>query len=158
DILDIAKIEAGRLTLKQEPIDLERLIGACVRVMRRQAEAAGLQLIAEPVEGAPAAVGDELKLRQALLNLMANALKFNRVSGSVTVAVKGGEARWVEVSVHDTGVGMSRDDIAVALEPFRQLESTFVRRHQGTGLGLTLAKSLTELQGGTLLVHSRPGE
>src|SRR5262249_7796724 len=79
DILDIAKIEAGRLPLKQGPMDLGRLIGACVRVMRRQAEAAGLQLIAEPVEGAPAAIGDELKLRQVLLNLMANALKFNRV-------------------------------------------------------------------------------
>jgi signal transduction histidine kinase len=89
---------------------------------------------------------------------MANALKFNRVGGSVTVTVRDVEARWVEISVHDTGVGMSSDDIAVALEPFRQLESTFVRRHQGTGLGLTLAKSLTELQGGTLIVHSRPGE
>jgi signal transduction histidine kinase len=158
DILDIAKIEAGRLTLKQEPIDLERLVGACVRVMRRQAEAAGLQLIAEPVAGAPAAVGDELKLRQVLLNLLANALKFNRVGGSVTIGVKDVDARWVEIAVRDTGIGMSTDEVQVALEPFRQLESTFVRRHQGTGLGLTLAKSLTELQGGTLVVHSRPGE
>src|SRR4051812_7083700 len=131
DILDIAKIEAGRLTLKQEPIDLERLIGGCVRVMRRQAEAAGLQLVVAPTERSSAVVGDELKLRQVLLNLVANALKFNRVGGNVTIAVRDVEPNWVEITVSDTGVGMSLEEVAVALETFRQLENSFVRRHHG---------------------------
>jgi signal transduction histidine kinase len=105
----------------------------------------------------PTIVADPLRLKQILLNLLSNAIKFTPRGGSVRLSVSraGGE---LVLTVVDTGIGMRPENIPIALEPFRQIDGSLSRQHQGTGLGLPLAKRLTELHGGTLEITSEPGE
>ena len=98
-----------------------------------------------------------MRLRQIILNLLSNAVKFTPTGGRVDVAVRLPAEGGLEISVRDTGVGMRPEDIRIALEPFRQLDDSMSRRHQGTGLGLPLAKMLAELHGGELALASEPG-
>jgi signal transduction histidine kinase len=99
---------------------------------------------------------DTLRLRQILINLLANAVKFTPEGGHVTLSFEASPAAAV-FAVADTGIGMSPDEIAVATEPFKQIENTLVKRHEGVGLGLSLAKHMTELHGGTLEIESEKG-
>jgi signal transduction histidine kinase len=156
DILDMSKIEGGRLERREEPVAIAEAVEACRRIVAAMADAAGVALVVALPDGLPPIRSDALRLRQILLNLMSNAVKFTPAGGSVCVsaAVAGGA---LVVAVADTGIGMRPEDIALALEPFRQLGrggDAFVRRFDGTGLGLPLAKALVELQGGTLDIES----
>jgi two-component system cell cycle sensor histidine kinase PleC len=112
---------------------------------------------AECAADLPAIVADPVRLKQILLNLLSNAIKFTPAGGSVSLAVSraGGDVTFI---VTDTGIGMSPEHIPVALAPFRQIDGSLARQHQGTGLGLPLAKRLTELHGGTLEITSQPGK
>ncbi len=157
DILDLTKIEAGHLTLDEQPVDVLAMLAACERYFADAVEEAGIRLV---IKGPPEEVtitADPARLKQILLNLISNAVKFTS-AGSVTIeAGFAGEGEFV-FSVTDTGIGMSEEHMAKALLPFLQVDTSLARRYEGTGLGLTLTKSLVEMHGGTLAVESRLGE
>jgi PAS domain S-box-containing protein len=159
DVLDLSKIESGHLKLYEEPVNLVSVIDACHRLVVDRARDAFVRVEKAIPPNVPLILGDELRLKQIVLNLLSNAVKFTALGGTggrVRVELKLTNAG-VTVSVSDTGVGMKPEDIPVALAPFRQLDDAFNRRYEGTGLGLPLAKMLTELHGGVLEITSAIG-
>ena len=165
DILDMSKIEAGKMNLKFEPIHIEDVVEDAVRLMRNRAEAAGLDLSLNLPE-LPETDADYRAIKQVLLNLLSNAIKFTPRGGRVTVSAKVETAhagnmtsdRRVRISVRDTGIGIAKDDLSRLAQPFEQIESQHSKTQQGTGLGLALTKSLVELHDGVLLMDSQPGQ
>lgn len=157
DVLDLAKVEAGRMEPHIETLDPQHVVADSLEMMRLQAERAVVALSAEAATGLPLLQADERMLRQMLLNLLSNAVKFTPAGGKawVTIAVQG---PMLQFAVHDTGVGMAPQDIPKALAPFGQVRGVLSRDHQGTGLGLPLVKSLAELHGGRLELQSEPGK
>ncbi len=158
DILDISKIEAGTATLEDAPVPLSALIRDCLRMAGPLAEAKGITLV-----GADGAAGlevraDPTRLKQVLINILNNAVKFTPAGGRVGIGVEFGPERSVVIAVSDTGIGMSAEEIPLALEPFVQIDSELTRSQDGTGLGLPLARKLIELHGGALRIESAPGE
>ncbi|MBI1776928.1 MAG: PAS domain-containing protein [Proteobacteria bacterium] len=158
DLLDIAKLEAGGLALHEEQIDLSRLIEEGMRLVGEQAEQGGIRLTSTISEDLPQLRGDTMRLKQVLINLLSNAIKYTEEGGTVHVGLEQRDDGGVSLTVVDTGIGMTDSEIAIALEPFRQVENEFNRRHSGTGLGLPLVKSLVELHGGRLEIDSAPGK
>jgi signal transduction histidine kinase len=156
DILDISKLEDGRLELRDEIVSLAETVEACRRMIAVMAESAGVALSVELPNALPLIRSDELRLRQILLNLMSNAVKFTPTGGRVRVWAALA-ADGIAITIADTGIGMKEEDIPIALEPFRQIDGALSRRFDGTGLGLPLAKKLIELHGGTLAIKSAPG-
>ena len=154
DILDLSKAEAGKFELCEEEIVAADLLTECLRLMRGRAEEADLVLDARLAPGLPNLVVDRLRLKQILLNLLSNAIKFTPAGGRVTLLADvsaGGECL---IAVRDTGIGMAPESIPLALEPFRQVASPLSRTQEGTGLGLSLARSLAECHGGRLELES----
>ena len=158
DILDTSKIDAGQMHLEQDRIDLVELIGECERLVLERARTAGISLICAIGRGFPPIAGDRLRLKQALLNLLVNAVKFTPAGGSVRVSAVAAKPHGIDIAIADTGIGMEPASIARALEPFQQLDNRLARRYEGTGLGLPLAKSLIELHGGKLTIKSAAGK
>ena len=160
DILDMSKIEAGKMSLKFEPLSLEEVTEDAVRLVRNRAEAAGLTLsIAFP--HLPEVEADYRAVKQVLLNLLSNAIKFTPRGGRITVIAEGRRdplGEHVRVSVQDTGIGIAQDDLTRLAQPFEQVENQHSKTTQGTGLGLALTKSLVEMHGGLLDMQSAPGE
>ncbi len=157
DILDLAKVEAGKLELRTDRVDVGQLFTACERLMQSKADSAGVTLIVRPVDTVPEVVADEIRLRQILLNLLSNAVKFTPRGGYVTLLAERAADRTCEFKVIDTGIGMSEAEVAVAMEPFRQIDNTLARKYEGTGLGLPLTRALIELHGGVFELSSKPG-
>jgi two-component system cell cycle sensor histidine kinase PleC len=155
DILDMSKIEAGKMNLKLEPVSLDEVVEGSVRLVRDRAEAAGLSLAVD-LPSLPEVEADYRALKQVMLNLLSNALKFTPRGGSISIDARREDGR-VRVSVADTGIGISEEDLARLARPFEQAESQLVKTQQGSGLGLALTKSLIELQGGVLELSSEPG-
>jgi len=160
DILDMSKIEAGKLTMRFEPVCLEEIAEEALRLVRNRAEAAGLSLILDFVD-LPDVEADYRAVKQVLLNLLSNAIKFTPRGGRVTVRAEkrddpSGER--VRISVVDTGIGISAADLERLARPFEQVESQHSKTTQGTGLGLALTKSLVEMHGGMLDLKSAPGQ
>lgn len=155
DILDHARLETGRIDLRPEPIALGPLIGAVVASVEPVAAARGNTLNVQIDPALPSVVADELRLRQILVNLLANACTFTE-HGRISLEVKGG-AGTVLFIVRDTGIGMSRDQLSRIFQPFVQATSHTIPRNGGTGLGLTIARQLAHLMGGEIGVASRPG-
>ena len=158
DVLDTSKIEVDRMALHEETVDIADVVAECQRLLRDRAEERNLGFdVALPSE-LPALRADRLRIKQIVLNLLSNALKFTpeggRVSVSAVVPADGGLA----LVIADTGIGMREEDIPVALEPFRQIENPLTRHYEGTGLGLPLAKALAELHGGRLTIASALGK
>jgi len=157
DILDLSKVEAGHAELIEAETTLDEIVAATRTLFGDRFERAEL-LLQVALPAPPIRIlADERKLTQALVNLLSNALKFTPPGGRVMLAaaVDGGGS--LAISVSDTGIGIAPDQIEVALSPFGQIESAFSRQHQGTGLGLSLAKSLMELHGGSLFIDSTLG-
>jgi two-component system cell cycle sensor histidine kinase PleC len=156
DVLDLAKIETGNMSVSYTVVDAGEIARGVVKLLAQEAAAAHVAL---RVEGACAPFDcDETKLRQLLLNLTANAVKFTPAGGRVTLGLREvGAGRDVEVVVRDTGVGIKPEDLPAALAPFGQVDSSPARRHGGTGLGLPLSKKFAELLGGSLRIDSTPG-
>jgi signal transduction histidine kinase len=154
DILELSKIEAGKLELHDTDISIEALVEECLRMVESQAKHAELRLTADIGQPAPVIRADERSMKQVLINLLSNAIKFTPVGG--TVGLTASARCGLTVLVSDSGIGMSDAEIAIALTPFGQIESAMARRHQGTGLGLPLARSLIELHGGQLEIRSKP--
>ncbi|HEX8568614.1 MAG TPA: ATP-binding protein [Caulobacteraceae bacterium] len=155
DILDMSKIEAGKFTLKLQPLSIEEVVEDAVRLMRARAEEGGLVLRAE-LPPLPEVEADYRAMKQVMLNLLSNALKFTARGGKVTVNAEHLGDR-VRVSVTDNGIGISPEDMSRLARPFEQAESQLVKTQQGSGLGLALTKSLVELHQGRLDMQSEPG-
>jgi signal transduction histidine kinase/HAMP domain-containing protein len=156
-VLDLARIETGNLTLSLEPIDLHEILANCARLMRERCAEAGLAFDLQIGEAPLPVVGDAPKLRQTFLNLLANAAKFTEAGGSA--GLRAGVADGlVRVEIFDTGIGMTPEEIALALTPFEQVDAKLARRYEGAGLGLPLAKALVELHGGTIAIASEKGK
>ena len=156
DILDMAKIEAGKLTLHYEAVSLNGLCNDAIRLMRGKAMEAGLTLGLVAPE-ALQVEADHRGLKQVLLNLISNAVKFTPEGGAVTVTVAAHDADHVRVSVTDTGIGIAAADLERLAQPFEQVEGQHSKTTQGTGLGLALTKSLIELHRGQMTIESEPG-
>jgi signal transduction histidine kinase len=153
EILDLSKLEAGKFELHEEEIELSTTMRASLRLVEAQAESAKVALICDGLDGVTYIRADDRRLRQVFINLLSNAVKFTSEGGEVRVMVSR-EGGGLAVEVRDTGIGMSEEDIAKAMEPFGQIESAMSRKHEGTGLGLPLAKRLIELHGGTMRIVS----
>jgi PAS domain S-box-containing protein len=158
EILDLAKIDAGKFDLDEDRgLDARVLADCCVAFVSERAAAAGLTLRSEIEAELPRLIADETRLKQILLNLLGNAVKFTDCGGAVTLAARRGADGGAEFEVSDTGLGMSAAEIEIAIEPFGQVDSGLARRRQGTGLGLPLARRLTELHGGSFSIDSEKG-
>jgi PAS domain S-box-containing protein len=157
DILDISRAEAGEITLNEGDVDLASVIHAAQKLIGQRLVAAHLSLDIELPNAVTPLRGDERMIKQMLINLLSNAVKFTPEGGKIHVRAALEESGRLSLSVSDTGIGMRREDIPVALTPFRQVDNSLTRKHGGTGLGLPLVKSLIELHGGTLTVDSEPG-
>ena len=157
DILDLAKAEAGKLTLQEEDIDLVRCLDDAMRMCRGRAVTAGVNLnFANATESIYAHV-DERLIRQIVLNLLTNAIKFTNEGGKVTLSIAAEPGQDIVIQVQDTGIGIAQEDIARVIRPFEQVETVLSRSHGGTGLGLPLTSKLTELHGGTFDIQSQVG-
>ena len=165
DLLDVAKIEAGRIVMDEQPFSLHDCLGEAVQPLLLQAHDKGIQLHALVQPGVPAElVGDALRLRQVLINLIGNALKFTE-HGEVRVVIARADAHAddspdrlrLRIAVTDTGIGMTRDQIGQIFDPFTQADGSITRRYGGTGLGLTIVQRLVDLMGGEVAVESAPG-
>lgn len=157
DVLDMAKIEAGKMTVHYEPVSLKEVCDDAARLMRGKAEEAGLKLMVQ-ANDVPEIEADHRGLRQVMLNLISNAVKFTPEGGAIIVAVVRHGADRVKVAVADTGIGIAEEDIGRLAKPFEQVEGQHSKTTQGTGLGLALTKSLIELHQGTMTIESRPGQ
>ena len=153
DILDLSRIDAGEGKLDEEELDLGDVIGQSLRLVAQQAETGGLVLASSCESGLPPVRADARRLKQALINLLANAVKFTPPKGQVSVRAFRTEAG-IAIAVSDTGIGIATQDIPRALERFGQVDSTLARKYEGAGLGLPLAKQFMELHGGALTLES----
>jgi two-component system cell cycle sensor histidine kinase PleC len=154
DILDISKIQSGKYTLDAREVQLGALIDAAVADFRSNATSLGLELDTIVAPDLPAVRGDPGKLRQVLNNLISNAVKFTPPGGSVRVTAKSSEDDGATISIRDTGVGMTDEEVKLALTPFAQVDASHSRWREGAGLGLPIAKALVQLHGGKLKVNS----
>ena len=158
DLLDLTKAEAGKLELIEDECDLPDLIAGCVNHLSPIARKSGITVVFDrPAEGSFRLRVDERKLRQIVLNLLSNALKFTPEGGSVTLALQTPSGGGAIISVADTGIGMTPSEMIEALEPFGQISNSYTRQQQGTGLGLPLSKRLVELHGGRMTIKSQSG-
>ena len=155
-ILEFAKIEAGKLQLTERVVDPRPVLEACMRVVETRAQRAEIKLEMNLPEALPQLKADETRLKQIVLNLLSNAVKFTPPGGTVRLSIKSNQTEGCHIVVEDTGIGIAPQDIRLALSAFGQIESDLSRRYEGTGLGLTLAKSFVEMHGGTLLIESEP--
>ncbi|MEQ1615482.1 MAG: HAMP domain-containing sensor histidine kinase [Hyphomicrobiaceae bacterium] len=154
DILDISKIQSGRYTLDHHEVHVDDMLAACAASFKQAADDASVALALEIDASLPTVRGDANKLRQVFGNLLSNAIKFTRAGGTVTIEATRTNDGGTAVLVHDTGVGMTEQEVEVALTPFGQVDGKKTRWREGTGLGLPIAKSLIELHGGRMEISS----
>jgi PAS domain S-box-containing protein len=157
DVLDLAKVEAGRFDLREELIDVADLIDRTFRLMAERVHAAGLKSTIHAAPDLPILRADERLVRQIVVNLVSNAIKFTPSGGRITIDAHR-SADDLSIAVRDTGIGIARDDIAVVMQPFGQIANAYQRGHGGTGLGLPLCLSFARLHGGDLSIDSTPGQ
>jgi PAS domain S-box-containing protein len=156
DILDIAKVEAGKLDLQTSSFDLSELLDECARMMRPMVDGRGLALHLTGNAAGLALTADRRRTKQMILNLLSNAIKFTHPGGRVELTAHRMADGAIAISVADTGIGMNDDQIAVALEPFGRVENPAIKDPTGTGLGLPIVKNLIEAHGGRLQIRSQP--
>jgi cell cycle sensor histidine kinase DivJ len=172
-ILDMSKIESGHFEITPEPVATKRVVAECCELLALRARAAGIDIVVEVAEALPAIVADRRALLQIMLNLLSNAVKFTNRGGTVTVTAKAEsgqeidqeaghdeshQAGHVVITVEDTGVGIGAEDLSRVGEPFFQARSSYDRRHDGTGLGVSIVKGLLALHGGWMDIESRVDE
>ncbi|WP_457798945.1 histidine kinase dimerization/phospho-acceptor domain-containing protein [Methylocystis sp. S23] len=156
DLLDLSKIEAGKMELEFDRVDANAVIAECASIMQTQANQAKIVMRLALADRLPSIRADQRSLKQILLNLLSNAMKFNEPGGQVIVSSALTESGFVVIRVKDTGVGMSEDEVATALEPFKQIATSSSMR--GTGLGLPLTKALIEANHASFTIRSRKNE
>lgn len=157
DILDLSKVEAGKIEMQPEPFSLSEALQAALSDIRPQADAKGLELVLNGEPCPATLVADPTRFKQVLFNLLSNAVKFTPEGGQVMLAARQVEDTFVEIAVKDTGIGIKAEEMPKLFQEFSQLDSSLIKRHQGTGLGLALTKRLVELHGGTIRAESPGG-
>ncbi|MCI0431892.1 MAG: ATP-binding protein [Rhodospirillales bacterium] len=157
DILDVSKIEAGKLELHEEAIDLDNLIDDVFRLVHERADGADITLRRDADHPVPGLFADSRKIKQILLNLLSNAIKFTFPGGTVSIGRRVGADGGLQITVRDTGIGIAPEHIPIATARFGQVDSSMTRRYSGTGLGLPLTIGLIELHQGTLDIQSEVG-
>jgi signal transduction histidine kinase len=158
DVLDMSKIEAGKLELSKEVLNIQHVIGDVIRMMRELAESRNIELIVQPLDEEVEVWADERATKQIFLNLLSNAIKFSREGDRVYVRVTIDQPTLAAVEIEDFGIGMNEEEQERALQPFGQAKPATTRNYGGTGLGLPITKGLVEAHGGKLTIESRPGE
>jgi signal transduction histidine kinase len=156
DILDLSKIEAGRLELKPEPCDILQLTEATVSQLRALAEEKNLLVRVESHLAHSRAFNDSMRVRQVLVNLVSNAIKFTE-TGEILIRLNEPEPNRIAIAVQDPGIGIAASEIDQIFEVFRQIDQTINRQYGGTGLGLAITRSLVEMMGGSISVQSQLG-
>ena len=158
DVLDMSKIEAGKLELSKEPLNIRHLIGEVIRMMRERADSRGIGLVTKLADEEVEIWADERAMKQIFLNLLSNAIKFSRDGGEVCIRVISDEPGLAVVEFEDHGIGMNEEELERALQPFGQAKPSTTRNYGGTGLGLPITKGLIEAHGGKLAIESRAGQ
>ena len=156
DLLDLARAEAGQLTVRRLAVDLRALITSVARMLLVEAQTGQVAMSADLPQALPPVSGDSTRLRQALINLISNAIKFTEPGGTVRITALPRDG-WVETRISDTGCGIAPADLVRVLLPFEQVVEPSRRRNPGVGVGLPLSKHLIELHGGSLVLDSAPG-
>jgi PAS domain S-box-containing protein len=157
DILDMSRIEAGRFSLGEETLSLDGAIQDCLRLVSPRATEGHVQLDFKPDPGLPAILADARSLKQILLNVLSNAVKFTPENGSVQIATVRTETGSVKITIRDTGIGIPAEVLPSLFAPFRQGDNSISRRFGGTGLGLAISRKLIELHGGSIEIESEAG-
>ena len=157
DVLDLSKIEAGKMDFHPEPVELARIVDDVMSTVAVLAEQRGLSLKSSIAPDLRDLVLDPARLKQVLLNYLSNAIKFTPAGGHVELRAVGEGPRLWRLEVEDSGIGIARDRLGHLFVEFQQLDDGFTKRHQGTGLGLALTRRLVEAQGGRVGVYSEPG-
>ncbi len=156
-ILEISKIQSGKLSIEHEPFTMEEVVRSSASIIAQRAHEAGIELKFETEGKLPVLRGDALRIKQVVINLMTNAIKFSHEGDIVVLGMGLGEDNMIEVKVIDTGIGMNDEQIEIALSAFGQVDSGHTREYEGTGLGLPISKAIVELHDGSLDVKSSPG-
>jgi PAS domain S-box-containing protein len=158
DILDIAKAEAGKLELAEDEIAIKNVVNSAMRIVHERAHRGKIAIRTQLAADLPPLYADERKLKQILLNLLTNAVKFTPPDGTIEIAGRLAEDGDLLLTVADSGIGIAADDIAIALAPFGQVDSKLARKYDGTGLGLPLSSAMAKLHGGDMSIASVVGE
>ena len=158
DVLDMSKIEAGKLDIHEEEIDVSQLLTGSVRMVRERARKREIELVCHVEDPYLAVFGDERAMKQCLLNLLSNAVKFSKIGGSVIAEAHVDKENRTVITITDDGIGMTPQEQERALQPFGQAHSSTTRTYGGTGLGLPITQGLVEAHGGTMSIVSKPGE
>ncbi len=158
DILDMSKIEAGKVELYEKEVEVLQVVESCLALVRDRAASAGVTIECRVPKSLPRLRADERRLKQILLNLLSNAVKFTPSGGRVEVDAGVAEDGGLLLSVTDTGIGIAEESLDAVMKPFFQVDSSLARKFEGTGLGLPLANSLAALHGGDIELKSAPGE
>ena len=159
DVLDMSRVASGRMVMHWDQVPVNQLWDATLRLIQPAAEARGLRVVTRIDPAVELLSGDSRQLKQMLINLLGNAVKFTPEGGSIGLDVQGdAAARQVRIGVWDTGVGIAKDQQERLFQPFVQLDSRLSRHHDGTGLGLALAFGMAQLHNGTIVLQSEPGE
>ena len=157
DMLDLAKVVAGKLELQEDLADVEDLLGSCMAAVQAHSREAGITLSSEIADECPLLRADPVRLRQTLLSLLANAIKFTPQGGEVRLTAGLEPDGGLAIAVRDNGIGIDPHNFDWILEPFAQVDNGFNRKYSGNGLGLSLSRALVELHGGELTVTSELG-
>jgi signal transduction histidine kinase len=157
EILDLAKIEAGKADIYEENLPIRELIDACLRLVKERAMTSRVVITTRLGDGLPTLRADESMLKKILLNLLSNAVKFTPPGGEVVIEARPDDDGALLLVIADNGIGIAEKDQARVFEYFVQVDGALNRKYVGTGLGLPLAKSLTELHGGTIRLESSLG-
>jgi len=157
DILDVSAIEAGKLELREEEVDIQSAIESCLRLVNERAKKNSLVMLTDIVPTLPHIFADERRIKQIIINVLSNAVKFTPRGGTVTVCARLDGRGGLILSIKDTGIGIAQEDIAKVLSPFGQVDSSLARQYEGSGLGLHLTRNLVELHGGKFVIESELG-
>lgn len=157
-ILDVSKIQAGKLAVEKEQVDLAPVLASCLLIVEAKAREKSIGVEYMIDEALPPLAADPLRLKQILINLLGNAVKFTPDNGQVSISATATPDNTALIVVEDTGIGMTPQEIETALRPFGQVDSGFNKRHEGTGLGLPIAFALARLHGGHLRIASEKGK
>ncbi len=158
DLLDLAKIEAGRMEVRSEPLSLSDLLEGLIGIIKPLAERKGISIVTSVGRDLPILQTDPAKLQQILYNFLSNAIKFSPQSGRIEINAQRDGEDWARISVSDQGPGIPPDKQQLIFEKFRQLDGSATREHGGTGLGLAISRELITLLGGSIGVQSTPGQ
>ena len=157
-ILDVSKIQAGKLSVDVEPVGIKSILESCLLIVEAKAREKDVLVETHVMPHLPNLLADPLRLKQILINLLSNAVKFTPAKGRIRIDVGLRAANFASISISDTGLGMSMAEIETAMSPFGQVDAGFNKRHEGTGLGLPIAHALARLHGGDLQIESKKGE